>query len=145
MHNSSYIYVQLSSGNRDLSFGLSFLLLSYFLFVRSKGSGKTVQIHMLVCAFATRRCIKYQNSGAGPYFYFAWKTFEPDKMRFYRKCSKISNTFLFLLLNKMLVIRAGIHKLLVRIANMEDPDQTAFSEAVWSGSALFGYAFLAGN
>ena len=51
-------------------------------------------------------------------------------MRFYRKCSKISNTFLFLLLNKMLVIRAGIHKLLVRIANMEDPDQTAFSEAV---------------
>ena len=33
----------------------------------------------------------------------------------------------------MLVIRAGIQKLLVRIANMEDPDQTAFSEAVCSG------------
>ena len=27
--------------------------------------------------------------------------------------------------NKMLVIRAGIHKLQVRIANREDPDQTA--------------------
>ena len=33
----------------------------------------------------------------------------------------------------------------VKIANMEDPDQTASSEAVWSGSALFVYAFLAGK
>ena len=47
----------------------------------------------------------------------------------YNKCSKISNTFLFLFSNKMLVIRAGIHKMLFRIANREDPDQTA-SEAV---------------
>ena len=37
----------------------------------------------------------------------------------------------------MLVIRAGIHKLLVRIANTEDPDQTASLEAVCSGSCLF--------
>ena len=37
----------------------------------------------------------------------------------------------------MLVIMADIHKMLVRIANREDPDQTASSEAVWSGSALF--------
>ena len=37
----------------------------------------------------------------------------------------------------MLVIRARIDKMLVRIANSEDPDQTASSEAVWSGSALF--------
>ena len=29
----------------------------------------------------------------------------------YSKCSKISNTFLFLFSNKMLVIRAGIHKI----------------------------------
>ena len=28
-------------------------------------------------------------------------------------------------------------QMLIRIANMEDPDQTASSEAVWSGSALF--------
>ena len=55
----------------------------------------------------------------------------------YGKCSKISNTFLFLFLNKMIVTRAGIHKLLFRLANREDPDQTASSEAVWSGSALF--------
>ena len=27
--------------------------------------------------------------------------------------------------------------MLVRMANMEDPDQTASSEAVWSGSRLF--------
>ena len=37
----------------------------------------------------------------------------------------------------MLIIRAGIHQMLVRIANSEDPDQTASEEAVWSGSALF--------
>ena len=45
----------------------------------------------------------------------------------------------------MLVFRAGIHKSLVRIANREDPDLTAYSEAVRSGSALFVQAFLAGN
>ena len=48
----------------------------------------------------------------------------------YGKFSKISNTFLFLFSNKMLVFRAGIHKFLVRVANREDPDQTASSEAV---------------
>ena len=42
----------------------------------------------------------------------------------------------------MLVISAGIHKMGVRITNREDPDQTASSEAVWSGSAL---AYLASN
>ena len=34
--------------------------------------------------------------------------------------------------NKMLIFRDGIHKMLVRIANRGDPDQTASS-----GSALF--------
>ena len=53
------------------------------------------------------------------------------------KCSIISNTFLFQFLNKMLVNKADINKILVRIANREDLDQTASSEAVWSGSALF--------
>ena len=52
------------------------------------------------------------------------------KFRQYGKCSKISNTFPFLFSNKVLVIRAGIHKMLVRKANREDPDQTASSEAV---------------
>ena len=33
-------------------------------------------------------------------------------------------TFLFLFSNKMLVIRAGIHKMLVRLANREDYDQS---------------------
>ena len=37
----------------------------------------------------------------------------------------------------MLIISAGFHKMLVNLANREDPDQTASSEAVWSGSALF--------
>ena len=47
-----------------------------------------------------------------------------------KSCSKILNTFLFLFSNKMFVFTAGIHRKLVRIANMEDPDQTASSEAV---------------
>ena len=42
----------------------------------------------------------------------------------YGKCAKISNTFLFLFASKMF-IRARIHKMIVRIANREDPDQTA--------------------
>ena len=63
----------------------------------------------------------------------------------YGKCSKISNTFLFLFSNKMLVFRARIQKTLLRIALREDPDQTASSEAVCSGSALFDWAFLAGD
>ena len=45
------------------------------------------------------------------------------------KCSKICNIFLFLFSNKMLVLRAGIHKMHVRIVNREDPDQTASSES----------------
>ena len=52
----------------------------------------------------------------------------------YSKCSKISNTFLILFQIKCWF---GIHKMLVRIANREDTDQTASSEAVWSGSAQF--------
>ena len=47
----------------------------------------------------------------------------------YSNCSKILNTFLFLFSNKMLVIRAGIHKML----NCHNSKQ----EAVRSGSALF--------
>ena len=53
------------------------------------------------------------------------------------KCSKISNAFLILVSNKTLIIRGGIHKMLGKIANREDPDQTASSEAVWSGYSLF--------
>ena len=49
---------------------------------------------------------------------------------YYGECSKILNTFLFLFSNKMLVFRARIHKMLVRIANREDSDQTASTRAV---------------
>ena len=44
----------------------------------------------------------------------------PEKF-WYGKCSKISNTFFlpFLFSNKILVFRAGIHKMLVRLANRE--------------------------
>ena len=48
----------------------------------------------------------------------------------YSKSSKISNSFLFLFSIKVNVISAGIRKILVSIANWEDPDQTASEEAV---------------
>ena len=43
---------------------------------------------------------------------------------------KFQTLFLFCSQIKSWVIKAGIHKMLVRIANREDPDQTASSEAV---------------
>ena len=46
----------------------------------------------------------------------------------YGKCFKILNTFLGLFSKKekiWLHMKAGIHKMLVRIANKEDPDQTS--------------------
>ena len=42
----------------------------------------------------------------------------------------------------MLVIKVGIHKMIVRIANREDSEKTSSSEAVWSGSALFFKVFF---
>ena len=41
-------------------------------------------------------------------------------INYYSKSSKILNTFLFLFLYKMFVIRTGIHKMPVPIANSED-------------------------
>ena len=49
-------------------------------------------------------------------------------------------TLHFLFSKKMWVIRAGIHKLFVRIANREEPDQTASLEAVCFGSRPFWQA-----
>ena len=43
---------------------------------------------------------------------------------------KTLNTFPFRTILEQNAIRAGIHKMLDRIANREDPDQTASSEAV---------------
>ena len=53
------------------------------------------------------------------------------------KHSEISNTVLFLFLNKMLVDRTGVHKILVRIANSEDPDQTASRSSLISVCTVF--------
>ena len=58
---------------------------------------------------------------------------------------QILNTFLFLFSNKMLFFRTGIYIMLVRIANREDPDETASSEAVWYLSALFVYNYTIRN
>ena len=45
------------------------------------------------------------------------------------KSSKISNTFLFQFSDKMLVVKAEIHKMPVRKANREDPDQITSTES----------------
>ena len=42
---------------------------------------------------------------------------------------KFRTLFSFCSHNKMLVIMAGIHKMLVKIANMEDPDQNSSSDS----------------
>ena len=55
----------------------------------------------------------------------------------YGKCSKILNIFLFLFSYKMSVFRAGTHKMLVKIANSDGPDHTAYLGAQWlSGRVL---------
>ena len=43
----------------------------------------------------------------------------------------------------MLVIRTGNHITPARIANRENPEQSAYREAVWFGSAMF--VFLCGR
>ena len=56
--------------------------------------------------------------------------FVAKKGLIYGKCCKNFKHFSPLFSNKMFVFKAEIHKMLVRIANREDPDQTASSEAV---------------
>ena len=46
-----------------------------------------------------------------------------------RRCLNISNSFHNLFTSKMLLIMAKIHKILVRVANRDDPNQTAYSES----------------
>ena len=60
-----------------------------------------------------------QTSGLGHHLLSSFVT--PGK-QYYGKYSKFSNTFLSLFLTKMLVFRAGIHKMFIRITNREDPD-----------------------
>ena len=48
----------------------------------------------------------------------------------YGNCSISLKTSLFLFSNKLLVIRDGMHNVLVRIVDREDHDQTASEEAV---------------
>ena len=45
----------------------------------------------------------------------------------------------------MLVFRAGIYKTLIKIANREDPDQNAYSEAVLSGLYWMSMTFFGSN
>ena len=63
------------------------------------------------------------------------------------ECSKISSTFHFLFSKKMWVIRAGIHKILLRIANREDLDQTdlvlrCLSMPIWLATSVRNFRTL---
>ena len=62
----------------------------------------------------------------------------------YSKFFKISNIFLILFANKMLVFRVESFKMLVRIANREDPDQAAsdLGFQCWSMPFLAGIKYL---
>ena len=62
-------------------------------------------------------------------------------LRDLQKVSKILNTFFFLFSTEMLVIIAETHKMLVKVAHREAPDQTASSYAVRLGSAPYFFFF----
>ena len=55
----------------------------------------------------------------------------------YGKCSKISNTILILFSKRTLVIRAGIHKMLVTIANKETLIRLLLKQSNLGLSCLF--------
>ena len=72
--------------------------------------------------------------------------FSPEK----GKCSKISNIFIFLFSTKMLVIRAGIHKKFLKLANREEPDQAnlvlhCFSRPFWQATSVQKFRTLGNN
>ena len=54
---------------------------------------------------------------------------------------KFPTLFFFLFSNKMLVIKAGTHKMVVKIVNREDPDQTASSEVCFLGMPCLSRLF----
>ena len=58
----------------------------------------------------------------------------------YGKCSKISNTLFHTFFGQKFTFMQLFLKIPSGMANSIDPDQTAPSGAVWSGSALFAYA-----
>ena len=60
----------------------------------------------------------------------------------YGKCPKIPNTLFHFILAKILLFMQLFLKVLSGMANSVDPDQTAPSGAVWSGSALLAYVIL---
>ena len=58
------------------------------------------------------------------------------------KCPKISNTLFQFFFAQILLFMQLFPKIPNEKANSLDPDQTAPSGAVWSGSTLFAYAIL---
>ena len=66
--------------------------------------------------------LSFRSCCEGTSRYTYWVSNILGNSKHYDKWSKFFNTFLFLFSNKMLVFRAGIHKMLARIVNREDPE-----------------------
>ena len=87
--------------------------------------GPTLEIRRHKSIGRMRVNSSWNNSCKALHLYFE------DNFKSWFKYSKISNKLHFYFSDKIVVIiRPGINKILVRIANREDPDQTASSEAV---------------
>ena len=68
--------------------------------------------------------------------------FEMLVIAIYRKASKFWRRQSFAVIDLKFKPRGPTLKKANRRANSEDPDQTAFLGAVWSGSALFAQTYL---
>ena len=64
------------------------------------------------------------------------------KERIYGNCLKILNTLIYTFLAQILLFMHLFPKIPSGMANSVDPDHTAPSGSVWSGSKLFAYAIL---
>ena len=71
-----------------------------------------------------------------------WGTSNVNEYQQYGKCPKILNTLFHTFFTKIFLFMQLFLKIVSGMANSIDPDQTAPSEAVWSGSTLFAYAIL---
>ena len=79
----------------------------------------SVQLFHIKAFLAEQNCVKFKDITR------IFKRLTYGFSRTTSLCSKISNIFHFLFSKKIWVIRAKINKMFVRIANREDPDQTA--------------------
>ena len=138
-HTSHIVYFINYSANKGGDTSLR--VKNKFEYWEVKPTESVLYILQLFVSVFFQMSYRYHNSGcyASVKIWWSGKLYDTGEYILYSKCYKFSNTFLFLFLSKILVIRAGIDKMLVRIANREEPDQTACSEAViWFCTVCLG-------